>query len=514
MKKLIKPLLILGFVALVAVAAFAYHYLSLNKAYEKRLSDYRTAYAQQITDLVFRSVSPESTADIHAFLSGETLDQMLKVLVGPRLPLSHKLALEIVALDLRVEEGAPIFSFTGRLHFQDSSSTSVEVRGAATFAPLVVEAGVFTTRLHIVALEPTLESSHTKLMLKGMIGDLVKAIGQKQLDKLPSITLPIRQEIIIPVKGAGQPISFKTRPPHSDTLHGILTVPSFELKTGLKINTAVFLADGFHLFLQEVAELPPPAEDPTWNAMGMEDRLKTLSSPDVSYFARIRLSAINGLISKVTGLPKKNRTVSFVSTGLEGHFYYWDRVQRGPFGIGVAYREEKKVYLEHADSAKAEVEVMEFKLEPRADALGGLRLKAALNGNVQLHWHYDPGPTGGVGGSVGVTIPRKEYELSASVRFVGAPTNVVEARLDGPDSIKIDVSVGLGDLGSVGLDQTVPLPKAVLFSAPMPTGLQETVRFNFGETVIQRKVTASNMAISATQDYLAVSGQLMFEEVP
>lgn len=144
--------------------------------------------------------------------------------------------------------------------------------------------------------------------------------------------------------------------------------------------------------------------------MTTEERLKALAEPDVDYFTRVNHDALNYMIMKITSLPKNLRTVSFVSTGLNGNLYYWDKEHRGPFKVFL-YREEKKVYLEHPDAAKASIEVVSFKLANKPGALVGLTLEAALEGHVQLHWHYDPGPSGGVGGNVGVGIPRKLFQI-------------------------------------------------------------------------------------------------------
>lgn len=511
--RIFKKLLLIIIVAALAVAGlFAYHYWELNKAYARRLADYRSAYAEQIKQLVAGSSSPEAVVDIHAFLAGETLNDILKVMTKQRIPLSEKIALELETLNFAIDNGTPLLALHGQLHFSDTPN-SVQVRGVATFAPLAPGDGGFTTRLHIVALEPTLKTSYTQLALKGMFGDLVKTIGQEQLDKLPLITLPIRHEIAVPVKGSQTPISFKTRPPSNDTLSGTLTVRSFDMKSALRFKQAIFLPDGLHVFLQNDADLPAPPADPAWVALSEADRLKTLSAPATSYFARIRLETINRLIEKVTSLPKETRTVSFVSTGLSGHLYYWDKVHRGPFRTFL-YREEKKAYLEHPDSARGNVELIGLALEARPDALAGLKLKAALDGKVQVHWHYDPGPSGGVGGNVGVTIQRKEYNLTGSLRITPGPKPMLEAKLEGPDSIKIDVSVGLGRLGSVGLDQTVALPKAPLFSAEMPTGLQETVKVKVGDIEIRRLVKASDLQVSQAKGQLVVAGKIAISDAP
>lgn len=269
MKARKKLWIVLAVVLVTGVAILWLKYSTLKRAYEERLADYRKGYYEQIEQLIAGTESPEVSADIHAFMSEEVINQLLQVTAGMKIPLSETVSLEVGAMSFMAEGGTPYIKIGATLHFPKSPGTSISVRGAATFATPTIENGLFKTRLHIVALEPTVKTDYAQLALKGFFGDLAQILGQKQVDKLPSITLPFRQEFTIPVKGQNLPISFNVRPGSPDTLHGTLSLPTFELKSALKVEHAIFLADGLHFFLREdtLTPMPTPPLDSAWNGL-------------------------------------------------------------------------------------------------------------------------------------------------------------------------------------------------------------------------------------------------------
>lgn len=506
-KKILKHITLAAItLALLGAVLFLCSYWQLNKSYEDRFNSYKTEYLNRLNILVDGKHSPEKASDIHAFLSLNSINEILSLIKGQTHLLSNEASLNISDLGLTSQSGVPLVQLTGTLKIKKFIPINVEIEGVATLSPLEARHKTFVTRLHIVALKPKLSSAGLKLALNGFVGDLIKSIGQQQIDKLPLISFPLATEVNIPVSGSTTDIKFNVRPRTKDTLSGKIRLEGFNLTSSLAIKDAIFLQDGIHLFLNEGLTNEQVPDDPKWLSLSREQRLETLSEKNVSYFARVRFESVNNLLSKITSLPASKRTANFTSTGLSGYLYKWDhRVRR--FGVHL-YTVEKKAYLEHKDSAKASVQIVSLKMFPKADALFGLNLRSVLSGKVQIHWHYDPGPGGGFGGNVGVEVPRKEVALLGSVHLVSNPTPILQARLDGPPNVSIGISVGLGKLGKYNFDQKVSLPQTVLFSAPVPTTIQEDVNITVNNNIIRRKVRLSELSAKQSSDLLVVSGNL------
>lgn len=500
-------------IILLVISGFSLHFHLLGKAFDARLANFKKEHQDGISQLVEQGVSPEKNSDIHAFVSTSTLNEILKVLVGQKYPISKTSSIEFSKIELSSDSGTPLIKLDGTIKLGNvENSSSVSVQGIATISPLSARNGNFYTRLQLVALQPTITTSGFKLAINGFFGDLLKSIGQEYLDKMPEFAIPVQQGFRIPVSGSDTPIRIPTRPPNSDVLSGVLHVKGFELSSALEVTRAHFLHDGLHLFLGiEGREKHTQEVDDSWSQLSVEKRMETLSEPNVDYFMRVNHEALNHMILKILSLSKETRTVSFVSNGLNGNFYYWENVHREPIFKTFLFREERKVYLENADSAKASVEVVNFKLENKPEALVGLSLEAALEGRVQLHWHYDPGPTGGVGGSVGVSIPRKAFKIDGGIRMIPSPTPKLEAFLDAPETITINVEVGLEKIGNIPFSQQVSLPKTTLFSTPIPSGIKEQIDFNVGSSQISRKIEIFNLLAKPTYYGLSISGNLKIE---
>jgi hypothetical protein len=490
--------------ALLIGGGFGVHYYLLDRAYSSRLAEYQRTYFKDLEDLIDSPCSPDASHDIHAFLSTSTFNEVLATLVGKPIAMDKRTTLTLSTLKLEVMGGTPMLAVKGALAF-GGGKPSVEVEGVATIAPLVARGDSFFTRLHIVSLKPTFASGKLRLAVRGFFGDLVKAIGQEQLDKLPEIQLPLSSEFKIPIAGSQKNISIPTRPPEADKLNGILRIPDFRLSAALVIDKAFFLSDGLHVLLAIDGHKISDCADPDWKALDSKARLLRIGDDSHSYFARVNHQAVNALALRLLNLPSDSRSVTFQSTGLDGHFYYWDRVQRGPLGVGVLYREEKKVYLDRANGATARAEVKGLRIAPITGALTSVVLQVGLSGHVQLHWHYDPGPTGGVGGNIGISLPAQDIDISGSIRIAGSE---IEGYLNQPQPIRIQLQAGLGSLGQMGFSVNVPLPKDRLFSATIPTGLKEQISFKVGEAEIRRRIILSNLEVRPTPYGIVASGML------
>jgi hypothetical protein len=510
--KRIKLVAAIGTVLLIlCVAAFGLHYYLLHRAYEARLAEMRETYRTRIHALISSPASPDWSHDCHAFLQASVINELLRSITGIPLKISKTGTLQFQELEFTTTEGTPFVRVEGTLHTDSADRAGIAVKGIATLSPPATRGQAFVTRIQLVALEPTFSFGALRLVLRGFFGDLAKAIGQDYLDRLPEIELPISKDFQIAVTGTQREMSFKTRPPNDDRVTGTLMTPSFTLSSALNIKDAFFLADGLHLFIVVAGRASMPSSDPTWAALSEDKRLSSMSDPSVSYFVRINRSAITFLLSQVTSLPAPQRTVSFVSTGLVGNLYYWSTEDRDPIFHRLLWRREKKVYLEHPDALRASVEVSGVEVAPHPTGLASLTLTALLRGHVQLHWHFDPGPSGGPGGNVGVNLPENRLQLTGHVSIEAASAPQVKVYLDAPDSSSVRVEVGLGQFGNIPFDQRFSLPTGELFSAPLPTGLRQTVDLDVGGSKVSKRIGVSDFSVKSQPDTIQIGGKISLE---
>jgi hypothetical protein len=505
----------IGILALGALA-IALHYYVLAGSYRARVNAYKRAYAKELTGLVEGSASPDATSDIHAYISSRVLNDALKTFVGVPFAVSRRANLTLSDIAFTSEGGTPLLKIRARLFFKPGDRNSIDVDGTATISPLSAHDGSFYTHLQIVSLRPTFMTAGLRLALHGFFGDLASAIAQEQLDAMPGLELPIAQTLTFPVKGSKEPLHIKTRPPNSDTLHGVLTSNDFQLQCVLTLKQALFLKDGLHVFLSLDDRKSPRLEDPDWQRLSNEQRLATLMGT-TSYFARINRDAINYLVTSILTLPAKANVVTFNSTGLDGNLYYWDNVHRGPFHTFL-WREEFKVYLDRPDAVTSTVAVKSLTTNPKDGALIGIDLTAGVTGHLQLAWHYNNSPVGGGVGSphnrgVGFSLSPQTEVIKASLHVVdGAPAQL-QGTLDGPQSIQIQLLAGLGGF-NVPFNVNVPLPiDKALFSLPIPTGLKEEISFKVNDTGIRRVVESRDLRLETTTYGILINGQIFLSPV-
>ena len=497
---------------LLCIGVPGIHYFVLHRAYETRVARMHTTYASRIRSLLGSPASPDRLHDCHAFIHASVINDLLRAVIGIPLPISKRGTLEFQSLEFTTTAGTPYLHVEGLLRTDSSDQSGIAVKGIATLSPPKIRGQAFVTRVQLVALEPTVSFRGLRLVLRGFVGDLAKTIGQDYLDRMPEIELPISKDFQISVTGARNDMSFKTRPPNDDHIMGVLTTPTFTLSSGLNVREAFFLADGLYLFLSLAGRgVSPATPDPAWAALPVGDRMAKLTDPSVTYFVRINRTAINHLLGQVANLPPPQRTVSFVSTGLVGNLYYWSTEDRVPIFNTLLWRREKKVYLEHQDSLKAAVEVTGLQVAPHPAGLASLKLDATLRGHIQLHWHFDPGPSGGFGGNVGVTIPDNRMQLTGHVAIEAASVPTIKVYLDAPDSSSVRVEVGLGPLGTIPFDQRFSLPTGELFSAPLPTGVRQTVELDIAGSKVSKRISVSDFTVESHPDTMQVGGKVVLE---
>lgn len=485
---------------------------TLNQDHQRRLHEAKSAYQTQINDLMAQPASPDSAADIHAFVAFETLRDLAKPLVGHPLKLGTAAVFNVNSVGLRAVEGMPLIELEGALTLAAAPGSNIGIRGAATISPPVIKEGKFSSRLRLVSIEPLYDISSAWLVLPQAFGEMAKVISQQQLDKMPDIALPIQKDFTIPVQGSTKPIEFKTRPPYADHIKGNLTIPGFELSASLSLQRAIFLDDGLHLFLTLDSGVAAPLGADTWATESAAERIASLKEPSASYFFRVNLRAFNSLLAKVAAFPTESRTVKFKSTERHGNFIH----ETGSTRFGAS---EKRVFLHHPDSLSASAALDSLVFAPKDQCLAQVQMETTVKGRIQFGGHYDPGLGGGSGFNVGGLINDQRYTLKGDIRLaetqVGGIPQIVGV-LTGPPSIGVSLQVLLRGLGSHTFSQQVPLPEgAILFTTPLLTGLHTQVSVKLADdVVVTQQVSVSDFVVKQGPQGLHLSSKLNITTAP
>lgn len=82
--------------------------------------------------------------------------------------------------------------------------------------------------------------------VRGFVRNLLAVEAQRLADELPTVTIPLRQEVDVNVPAATRQVSM---PMGSGELAGNLAIAGFDTAFVVRANHVVFLEDGLHLFL-------------------------------------------------------------------------------------------------------------------------------------------------------------------------------------------------------------------------------------------------------------------------
>jgi hypothetical protein len=208
--------------------------------------------------------------------------------------------------------------------------------------------------------------------------------------------------------------------------------------------------------------------------LALQKEVETLVAPLQSIKSDVRVFAsFDPIVAAVAGLnalPAEKRTVSFQSTGANGHFYDNNDLCNS------------YVELQSPGDLNAAGVLSAFSATAQEDGSLILTAHADTSGHLQAHWQFvgvrvkplglggGVCPGGGVGGSIGATF-NKGLDVSLHVGFAMAAdgqTLTYQASIINPPRVDVTISAKFGNLGDLGIPVSFAMPGGAIVSGQFP----------------------------------------------
>ena len=209
--------------------------------------------------------------------------------------------------------------------------------------------------------------------------------------------------------------------------------------------------------------------------LALQKEVEPLVAPLQSTKSDVRVFAsFDPIIAAVAGLnalPPEKRTVSFQSTGANGHFYDNNSLCNS------------YVELQGPGDLHAAGALSAFSATTQEDGSLIFTAHADTHGHLQAHWQFlgvrvsGPfgignvcPPGGGVGGSIGANF-EKGLDCSVRVGFAMAAdgqTLTYQASIINPLRVDVTISAGFGNLGNLGIPVSFAMPGGAIASGQFP----------------------------------------------
>jgi hypothetical protein len=193
----------------------------------------------------------------------------------------------------------------------------------------------------------------------------------------------------------------------------------------------------------------------------------------------VSLEPIIGAVAGLNSLPPAQRTVSFQSTGANGHF--WENND-----LCNSY-----VELQGPGDLHASGQLTSFNAAQQDDGSLSLSAHADTSGHLQAHWHFfgvrarGPfgwnvcPPGGGFGGSIGADF-QKGLDFKVNIQFAMSSDGQAlsyQASIAEPRRVDVTISFGLEHLGNVGFPTSFDVPGGAIGSRQFPLLIANGGRF-------------------------------------
>ena len=208
--------------------------------------------------------------------------------------------------------------------------------------------------------------------------------------------------------------------------------------------------------------------------LALQKEVEPLVAPLQSIKSDVRVFAsFDPIVAAVAGLnalPAEKRTVSFQSTGANGHFYDNNDLCNS------------YVELQSPGDLNAAGVLSAFSATAQEDGSLILTAHADTSGHLQAHWQFvgvrvkplglggGVCPGGGVGGSIGATF-NKGLDVSLHVGFAMAAdgqTLTYQASIINPPRVDVTISAKFGNLGDLGIPVSFAMPGGAIASGQFP----------------------------------------------
>ncbi len=209
--------------------------------------------------------------------------------------------------------------------------------------------------------------------------------------------------------------------------------------------------------------------------LALQKEVEPLAAPLQSIKSDVRVFAsFDPIVAAVAGLnalPAEKRTVSFQSTGANGHFYDNNDLCNS------------YIELQSPGDLNAAGALSAFSATAQEDGSLILTAHADTSGHLQAHWQFlgvrvkpfgigggTCPPGGGVGGSIGATF-NKGLDVSLHVGFAmssDGQTLTYQASIINPPTVDVTISAGFGNLGNLGIPVSFAMPGGAIASGQFP----------------------------------------------
>ena len=208
--------------------------------------------------------------------------------------------------------------------------------------------------------------------------------------------------------------------------------------------------------------------------LALQKEVEPLVAPLQSIKSDVRVFAsFDPIVAAVAGLnalPAEKRTVSFQSTGANGHFYDNNDLCNS------------YIELQGPGDLNAAGVLSAFSATAQEDGSLILTAHADTSGHLQAHWQFvgvrvkplglggGVCPGGGVGGSIGANF-NKGLDVSLHVGFAMAAdgqTLTYQASIINPPRVDVTISAEFGKLGNLGIPVSFAMPGGAIASGQFP----------------------------------------------
>jgi hypothetical protein len=491
-----------------------------------RLLGAEYSYLVTLRDILQKQPNPESQNTMSVFVSANALNSVLSGANGLSftLPQSKDTTVKVNNVRTEFRDGFPSILANIQVNRQNPTLT-IDAELDSVLEPRIDQADTTSLLLYVhplyvkIGTQALSVSRDNERVSESLLGD----IASKYAELLPRLTIPLAKEFSVSFPSSQIPLPVPTQ---AGQLNGEIDVPGLSVQSTVSVSGVLFLSDGVHVF---VVTNTQPAKDSTQtvfpyriddhvpiytseknldSAIKQKDEqieslranIHSLTSPLKVVDSDFRIWVSKNLLSKVAdvfnSLSPTDRKIHFHTLTEQGQLY---SVGGGGLGCG-GYAE-----VVGGNSANADLQISN--LSSTWIANQGLTESAdyqfSFNAQVTGHVNGPPGPHvnwvmrcvdlwlarpctlvpdppviscsspigGGVGlGSYGVNGDRTE-RLTVTMNLRSDPSSwlIYDVAVTSPDQIPITVSVGLGQLGSVGIPISFNIPHQALFSGKAPS---------------------------------------------
>lgn len=514
--------LLVGVALLIGIGAVQYRGLRDDAGViaVKRL-EHEHAYLTALRENLARSAEPDLGAMASAFVSASTINTVLEGLDGIHIPLEKPsgMTLEVQSIRTQFLDGFPEVRAKAQVIHNDSA-IKVGVQLTLVLEPRVEAAHPNVLQLYAKPTALIVDSSIPAIgaLTSSQVSDVLRDLSVRYAETLPHASVPMTEVLNISQPPSHLPIALPTG---NGRLIGVLDTPALSAAIPIKITGLVFLSDGIHVFLgvgdgsldltlfrapvKDVSALQSEAALQETAARRkaeiehlraeIQPKAAALKVADADFRLWIAKDALVQLNSAFNGLTDQQRTVQYRTTSEEGQIY-----NQGGGGAGCG----GFANVVGGNSASAQLRIGQFTTGwTEQGVTASADLNFAFQAQIHAHVRGAAGPHtfmgqqcvhvwpfknpvctdvpqvtiscatpigGGVGlGSFGLSGTRTE-RITVKTTLRSDPTSwlIYDVAVASPDAIPITINIGLGQLGTVGIPISFPVPRTTLMSGKAP----------------------------------------------